>query len=363
MTSAPDRNTLAFAHGFVRRIVLPIAILIAILVPSFSILQSASLPDLNNMLCQMHLVKSAEPPSDIVFFGSSRTGAGIDVVAVAATFDGRLETAEKFVLTRGAELDRNLAYRTYVNYRGTPKVLAIELSFERRKDRIEEQETPIRPSGRTATLFEMDVYQDLLASLRSSGDATLTSMYFKSTFQSVGGYFFERLGVGADQALRSPSEAIPPTDECVWKFTPRRGRWVVGDSMPFIEAEAKVPSARRQKRWTKAAAKHRLLDFEHPWTQQEMMYLEDMVDTAYANGVETVILYYLPSFQEQTDVIDLEEVQIRIPEATIFDGRTVLNDSTRPSLQLQYRDGNHLNKFAAYEISVAIAAFAEEEAP
>lgn len=123
--------------GVVRRVVIPVALLVAIIVPSFRILDSASLPDLNYVLCQMHIVKSDAPPSDAVFFGSSRTGAAVDADAIAAEFD-TLDTAEKVVLTLGSEFDRDLAYRTYVKHRGVPKVLGVELSFERYPDRVEE---------------------------------------------------------------------------------------------------------------------------------------------------------------------------------------------------------------------------------
>ena len=352
-----------WTKGLVRRVVLPVSILVAIVVPSFSILQSASLPDLNYVLCQMHLVKTSEPPADIVFFGSSRTGAAIDAERVASELEGELETAEKVVLTLGSELDRNLAYRTYAKYRGIPKVLAIEMSFEHRSELADEQNSLVRPTGRTVTLFETDIYQDLLASLRSDGNASLSETYVESTYLSPPGYFFDRLGVGADLALRSPTDAMSPTEECVWTFEPRRGRWVVGDTQPYNDAKGKVPSAKEQRRWTRAAESWRRFDLEDPLTQAEVMMLNDMVDSAYADGVETVVLYYLPSFEAPAAMIDIEGLQERISNAVIFDAREVLRDEARPLLQLQYYDAFHLNRFAAYEVSSAIAQFTDKLVP
>lgn len=355
-TESPTPSLLS---GFARRVVIPLLALAVILIPSTRVLQSASLPDLNYLLCQTHIIKSDSPPTDAVFFGSSRTGAAVDAVAIAGAFTGNFITAEKVVYTKGSEFDRDLAYRTYVEHRGVPRVLALEMSFERYTDRVEDEGSLLRPTGRSNTLFDTEVYARLISSLRDRGDASLTDLYVTSTLQSTGGFFFDRLGVGADQALRSPDMAFFPTDECKWKFKPRKGRWVVGNTKPFIEANAELPSRKKQERWTRRSLTSRPLDFDDPWTQQEILLLRDLVDTAYADGVETVILYYFPSFGEAADVIDLRGLQDRLPDAVIFDGRQVLNDPQRPSLAFQYNDANHLNKFAAYEVSVALAAMAE----
>lgn len=358
MEPTPPRTS-RILTGFVRRVLIPLAALALILIPSTRVLQSASLPDLNYLLCQTHIIKSDAAPADAVFFGSSRTGAAVDAVAIAEAFNGRLETAEKVVYTLGSEFDRDLAYRTYVKHRGVPKVLALEMSFERYTDRVEEQGTLLRPTGRSTTLFEADVYAAMMSSLRDRGVATFADLYVTSRMETPGGFFFDRLGVGADQALRSPDMAVSPTDECEWKFKPRKGRWVVGNTKPFVEAKAKFPSQRKQERWTKRSLTSRPLDFDDPWTNQEMILLADLVDTAYADGVETVILFYLPSFGEAPDAIDLQGLQARLPNAVIFDGREILDDPERPSLGYQYNDANHLNRLAAYEVSVALSAMAE----
>lgn len=355
-TETPSPNILS---GSIRRVLIPLVALAVILIPSSRVLQSASLPDLNYVLCQTHIIKSDARPADAVFFGSSRTGAALDAVAIADAFTGNFVTAEKVVYTLGSEFDRDLAYRTYVKHRGVPKVLALEMSFERYTDRVQDQGTLLRPTGRSTTLFEADVYGGMVASLQDRGDASFADLYVTSKLETTGGFFFDRLGVGVDQALRSPDMAFSPTDECEWTFKPRKGRWVVGNTKPFVEAKAKFPSKKKQERWTKRSLTSRPLDFDDPWTEQEMLLLEDLVDTAYADGVETVLLYYLPSFGEAPDATDLVGLQSRLPEVIIFDGREVLDDPVRPSLGYQYNDANHLNKFAAYEVSVAMAAMAE----
>lgn len=344
--------------GLVRRVVLPLALVVAVTVPSLRVLGSAALPDLDYLLCQMHLVKADEPASDVVFLGSSRTGAAVDATVVADRLDGDLESAEKVVLTLGSELDRDLAYRTYVEHRGAPRVLAIEMSFERYSDRTEGLLT--WPTGRSATLFGAREYGDLVGSLRERGAAPLEDTYVRSRVESTPSFLLDRLNVGLDQALRSPDQALRPTDTCSWSFEPRRGRWVAGDTEPFVEAEAEAPPLSDRRRWRYYSSTFGPLRLSSEWTRQEVMLVRDLVAAAYDDGVETVVLYYLPSFRESPRVMDLDRVARLFPDTVVFDGRTVLLDDARPSLRLQYNDMNHLNIHGAYEISRALGDLISE---
>lgn len=354
-----ERRFPSIRPGLARRVVAPVAVLAVIVVASNNVLGSTSLADLDRQLCQTALAKADEAPADIVLLGSSRTGAAIDPIAIENGFGGTLETADKIVLTLGSEFDRNLLYRMYAEHRGPPRVLAIESSFERRPDRIAEQGTVLGPTGRTMTLFGSNLFGDLMGSLRAEGKVSLTDVYVRSELPSVPSYTFDRLGIGVDQALRNPAVAVSPIDECSWSDAPRPGRWVDGAAETYVEQAAKKPGKKKQARWIERLADSRAFDLSDPWTEQEMALLTDLVATAYDDGVETVILYYLPSFQEDPGVIDLDAIQARIPGLVIFDGRTTLDDSARPKLQFQYHDRNHVNRFAAHEISVAIAELAE----
>jgi hypothetical protein len=343
-------------NGSFRRVVIPLVLLLAIIVPSLRVLSTASgLPTWDRNLCQMSLIRSGEQPSDVVFLGSSRTGAAIDVERFEQTFGGDLQTAEKVVFTLGSELDRNLAYRTYVEHRGVPRVLAVELSFERYTDRVIDQGSLYRTTSRSETLFEARAYRQMLASLRSRGDAPLADTYMRSAWSTPGGFFFRRLGIGFDFAMRDPSLALDPSDTCAWPNDPREGSWIVGNSEPYDEAKAKIPQQEKLDRWTRNSGRMRPLDLDDPYTEQEMVLLNDLVEQAHADGVESVFVYYLPSYAERADSIDLDAVSGRLPGVEVFDARTVMGDPQRPSLRLQHFNANHVNRFAAYEISVTFA--------
>lgn len=348
-------------HLAVRRMLLPVAVLAAVVVPSFRVLTTAGeLETWNYSLCQTTILRDDAPPSDVLIMGSSRTGAAIDAVRVAESFTGSLDTAEKAVYALGSEFDRDLAFRTYLQHRGVPKVLVVEASFERYADRIVDQGSMYVPTGRAATLFGADVFADLTADMRDSGSVSLSDTYLESNWRSTPWFWIERLNQGFDLAVHNPRIALNPREECTWKYQPRSGRWVVGNSEPYVEGSVGNPPRRKIDRWSSRSERFLPLDLGDDWTKQELALLNDLVREAYDAGVESVVLMYLPSFGERPDVIDLDAVRAAVPETEIFDGRDVLLDPTRPNLRYQYFDVNHMNRFAAHEISVSLAALVED---
>ena len=123
-----------------RRVVLPVSILVAIVgsVVQHSPVGKPPRPELRVVPDAPRKDFRAPRPilCSLVPVGQVRLSM---LSVVASELEGELETAEKVVLTLGSELDRNLAYRTYAKYRGIPKVLAIEMSFEHRSELADEQ--------------------------------------------------------------------------------------------------------------------------------------------------------------------------------------------------------------------------------
>jgi hypothetical protein len=353
--AAPDLR-----RGVLGRVVIPIALLVVIIGSSFRALSSAKLPKIGFLTCQMQLLRTDQPPADVVFFGSSRTGAAVDTTALAGALDGHgVRSVEKVMLTLGSELDRDLLFRTYTRHRGVPKVLAIEVSFERNPGRLK-AEGMLRPTGRTATLFDAEVYAEFVGDHRARGQAGLFNTYVRSRFQSTPSFFFDRVGAGFDHALRTPQVVAFPVERCGTAWTEKEGRWVTDNSQPYDEATATKPSGKKQKKWKSQLAKYHSINFRTPWAKQELLLLRALVDYAFEVGVQQVLLYYLPSFRESPKAIDLRRLQALVPRATIFDGRTVMFDPARPTLQYQHFDANHINKFAAHEMSLALAHALDE---
>lgn len=353
----PDSPSEDRSGGVVRLIVIPVVLLAAIIVPSLRVLQSAQVEGIQGRLwCQTYMMKTRGAASDVLFLGASRTGAGVDTIIVEQHLVGDLKTAEKGVLTGGSEYDRDLFYRTYTKYRGVPRVLALQLSIDRRAAPAEPLEWP---TVRTFKLFDTDVQASLMTSLRSRGEVSFFDTYVRSRYISEPAFFLERLNVGTDFALRDPSRAWSPEDECGWGTKPVKNKWVLGNSSPYVEGKTKVVPKNQQERWAKNVARIEPMDPDHAYTKSEIALMHDLIDTAYSDGVERVVLFYLPSAGESRDLIDLKWFAAEFPEVTIMDGRTVLVDDARPGLRWQFANLNHVNRFAAYELSVALAAFVQ----
>ena len=336
----------------IRRVIIPAITVALVCTASLRTLSSASLPGSEYSACQTSLLHGPDPASDIVFFGSSRTGAAIDAAIITASMAGG-ETAEKVVYTLGSEIDRDLALRTYLRERGAPQIVALELSFERVPARVDEGPLPVSPSERSAAFFSAARYRELVESLLSTKSVGLGDVFLRQRIWNPLRYNASRVEVGWDLASRNPHLAFAPASECSWNFGPRKGRWVVGNALPW-DSDVSLPSEDLLSKWRRQARRFRDFDPTDPWSRLELVMLRDMVSTAKAAGVGTVLLYYLPSYGERTTAMDLGKISEMFPDALVWDGRGILSDESRPGLAQQYNDMNHVNRIGAGEISFAL---------
>lgn len=354
--SAPARNRLA---GFVRLVIIPILVLAIIMVPSFRILQSSRNTGIEaRVTCQMRMIKAGTEPADVLLVGSSRTGAGIDPILLEEQFDGDLETAEKAVLTKGSEYDRSLLYRTYTKYRGVPRVLGIQISVDR-AERTEPEPSLNYPTDRTFQVFETDVQADMLADLRDRGDANLFNTYVKNEYISEAGFFLTRLDVGADFALRAPTRALNPDEDCTWGTRALSGRWVLGNSKRYFEGETPVPDQATRDQWVEESANFRPVDPNDPYTADELALMHELVDKAYSDGVERVVLFYIPSAGERPEIFDPAWFEQEFPNVTVMDGREAIADDELPGLKWQFFNLNHVNRIAAYYLTMQMLGYVQ----
>ncbi|MEP6625128.1 MAG: hypothetical protein ABJC79_11835 [Acidimicrobiia bacterium] len=343
---------------------MPVIVLGAIVTASSRALDSATLPPWpllrsrsglpTSQLCQMRRVRSAAKPSNLLVMGSSRTAAAMDVVWMNRSRTATDLRAERVVFTFGSELDRDLAFRTYVADRGVPEVLGIELSFTRAGGK---RTDPLLATTRSHLMFEPKPYWDMVGSLRTRQNVSLADTYFWSRLQSTGGFALGRIDGGLDLALRDPPAAIRPRAQCARKkigFFDNIGLAHPSDTLKTLDA-------RRSRIWSGLVNSQGGVRFDT--AGNELKLLRDLVDTAHHDGVKTVFLYYLPGFDEGANAIDLSQVQRRFPDTRIFDARTVLNDPTKPLLRQQFASASHVNPVGAYEVSKAFLEEVEQSKP
>jgi hypothetical protein len=345
---------------FLRLVLFPIFILSAIIIPSFRVLESARLPDRARPMCTKEQIVSDQEPSDVLFIGTSRTGAAIDPILIAKNLENEFDSAEKAVLTGSSEFERNLLYLTYARHRGVPRVLAIETSFSSTTSetwRFPSPPSATWPSNRAVMMFDVGVYQNLISNLQANGGVTASNTFFRSEYQTVAGYFFRRLESGFSFALKSPQLAITPLDTCTWGTTPIQGKWVLGDAEPYDSETAPMATEKKLTQWADLASQFLPFDPTNETTTLELSLIENLIETAYEDGVESVVLYYLPSAWEEPDVSGVSFLAAHLENIEFFDATTVLVDDDRPDLRFQRPNLSHVNRFAAYEISSQFAEF------
>jgi hypothetical protein len=361
----PSDPTPKRSGSVIRRLVLPIVVLVAIVAASSRALDSAALPSWPLLrsrsglptwqLCQMSKIRSGAPASDLLVMGSSRTAAAMDVAWMNRA--GSDLRAERVVFTFGAELDRNLAYRTYVQERGVPKVLGLEISFTR--SRAKRQANPLQATSRTRLMFQPQPYWDLVGSLRDDQDVPTSDTYFWSRLQSTAGFSLGRIDGGLDLALRDPPAAIRPRATC----TRNRAGFFdnIGTAREPVDLEPLAE--RRSQIWSRLVNGQGPVDLTSDVTSDETKLLRNLVDTARRDGVEQVFLYYLPGFDEAADTIDLTAIARLFRDTQIFDAREILNDPSQPLLREQYGSASHVNRKGAYAVSQAFLNAVEEARP
>jgi len=181
----------------------------------------------------------------------------------------------------------------------------------------------------------------------------LGDVYLRSHFVSPLNFFFKHLQIGFDNALRNPGQTASPMRDCDRQILPV---WGPVASAPYTEATPQ-PSDAKLKRLRNDASRYIKINVDSRRAAGEIAAMRDMVRVAKSAGVETVFFYYFPSFEEGPNVIDLDRLAAKLPQAEIFDARPILYDPSKPGLDLQFQDRAHLTKYAAYEVSRAFATF------
>ncbi len=342
------------SRHIIRRLVIPPLALALIVVPSYSWLRAGRVPGRYMKKCQAAVFESAAAPADLLLIGASRTGFGIDNDLIDLTLSNTKKfKTEKIVLLGNAESDSSMALRTYLRERGTPRSLGIEMMITRTGGDSAPGRYGAALTDRSYALFGADAYSGYIGGLMKDNVIGFGDVYLRSHFVSPLSFFFKHLQIGFDNALRNPSQTVDPMNECDRQVLPV---WGPVASAPYTDATPQ-PSEAKLKRLRNDASRYTTINVDSRRAAGEISAMRDMVRIAKAAGVETVFFYYFPSFEEGPNVIDLDRLAARLPQAAIFDSRTVLYDKSKPGLDLQFQDRAHLTKYAAYEVSRAFAVF------
>jgi hypothetical protein len=309
--------------------------------------------------CFIEQLSIDEPASDVLIIGSSRSGLAVDPPWIEEQLlDGRL-TVERATFGTNGEMIKDLGLRTYLRDRGVPTTLVLELGFEQHSAAFEllhgpapepfsvDEDLPIAYSGST--------YTELITDLVSHGDLDISDLLLRSTVVSPAQFTAERLDAGLSVALRHPGSVVDrKTANCPPNIKVPPANWTWGTSRPYQPKRIKEPDPAVTQQLELAASTFRGVDFDDPFTQDELTLTRDIIRTARQAGVENVILLYLPTYGTAGAKVNIDQVRTLFPDEPIIDGYRVMHDPSKPLLQYQYHDVTHVNRIGARAISQAI---------
>lgn len=337
---------------------IPVVVLAVIIVSSTRVITSADAGLTNSTWCFTEQLSIDEAASDVLILGSSRSGLGVDPPWIQEQLLDDL-TVERVTFGSNGELIKDLGLRTYLRERGAPKTLVLELGFEQHSAAFEVlfgvPSEPFEMETQVQLTMSTPVYSEFVSDLVSHRDVSLSDVFVRSTITNPATFLADRLDIGAAVALRHPGSVVErKTENCPPDIRVMGTRWVWGTSRPYQPNRIKEPDPAEIKSLERSASTFRGVDFDDPFTQDEITLTRDMIRTAREAGVENVILMYLPTYGKAGAIVDVDAIRALFPDEPIIDGYRVLHDPSKPLLRYQFHNVTHVNRIGARAISQAI---------
>lgn len=299
------------------------------------------------------------PAADVIFIGTSRTGAGIDPAHIAAQLSAERDiatTADRLITWRSDMVHLNLMVRDYLEHRGAPKVAVIELTYLPVEERGPQNVHAPYLEPRSYHFAAPSHLRDLITEMGDGAGLPLlnselrTVAAFASNKQAVSLYHFIRqpLGILKDPATRCTPGRRARTEG------PRSGLVFasVGDADPAT-AEPVKPRLRADFS-VEDPAYGRMYEAN----LYENMLFENTVQLLKAAGVEKVILARLAPYPntplDRTPMTGGPRVAA---DVDIVDVAAVLPEEWRLRMSRQYRDNVHLTPDGARDLSDFMVAY------
>ena len=345
-----------FRHS-VRRLVIPILVVGILSVGVIRTLESGLVPGPYASICMAPQFASESPPADLMVIGSSRTVQGIDPDLIKEQLLGSsVKSVEKVVILGSNEIMHGLALRTYLEERGAPRILGIELGFERNRS-FDSVVNFYQPMPLAPAVFTASAYKNQYKSLMAGGNFSIWDSLFRSEVDTPVEFALQRFDIGLSKMLRQPSSALDLRHNCDRVDNFLNSRYGFAKPLPSNP----VPmSAEQRARMSDNSSKIPPFDNSDAWTQKEISVLKDMVHAAKEAGVEHVFIYLIPTFNEPPSRFNPKDLFKSIEELPFFDGRRTMQDPTQPLLADQFLNLHHVNRFGAYAISTDLAEFVTE---
>lgn len=312
-------------------------------------------------ICAIDKVRSDEPAANILFLGSSRMGAAIDLVYIqnqmALHLDDPDITVERLAILSSWPTQYSTLIREYVANRGAPD-LVIFLPTYAVTDKSIFHGTPLF-NERTEMMADLGTLSDVQARFlendnkpswkrlsQAGWNSTPERWLYRTTNYILSALKYPLDTLTGEQNHCSPSRKDSLARRKVWPYN------VVTDvNEPFSNPDAKLMSPENILLAEEVSGNHLPFDPRDPVRRFEAAEIRDVVDIFHAEG--TVVYFtIIPSFG-RTEVFPdtlagLNEV---FPDVPFIDSYPAFSDLTEAQRKLAFRDSKHQNIIGATYIS------------
>lgn len=340
------------SFNFLALVVVPLSLLLTAAFTADRWLAAGRVPGFTFNECQALHLRSSEPASDVLLIGSSRLGLAIDSEVVQKSLVENQLSVEKRMIIGSIEAQQDHALREYINNRGAPKVLGIEISIDRKPGDENDSWTQYRSTTWIQAVPSWSINFQFVKSLLDKGVISLRDIMFHSRVQNPLATTLARFQLGIEQVLHHPDQLKKPEKGCNRSyFKMFKNGWA--EPMPD---DYELPSEAKKIQIQESANRVPDANINSSRAVGEFVVLQDMIDFATKSGVEDIFLIYFPDFEEDPEVMPINEIQTRVPGVPIFDVREVFKNAD-PRVRFQFLDWRHLNSYGGWVVSSDIAQF------
>ena len=318
---------------------------------------SRSFPLDQSIECVYQMADLDAPAADILFLGSSRTGRGIDPVYVQdrlATEHGMDSSVERIALPGSFAQQYRPVLQSYLDVRGAPDVLFLQVLYNFRPERQSHIDIPINPGQNLAFATLGEVVDIHRTAVLNPGDA-LVPRWLDREYLNLPASLLARFELTVFAALKLPVHMVQGRrtackDEIMFRHNhPIR---LFGDLSDDIEF---VPETTQQR--TKRAANEKVtdgylpIDPSAPWRAFENQQMQKVIDIATQAG-STVVLYYLPALGEEHFPETVEQdFATLFPQTPLIHPMSLYDGPQAKEIAVSYYDTHHFDKYGALLVS------------
>lgn len=309
--------------------------------------------DYTNM-CSDALTQLESPAADILFMGNSRMGASVDPVYIGeeiAERIGRPVTVERMTLTNNAITPFRVFSGNYARHRGFPKIVVLQLTYNRDPALQRSVDTPIHPP-RNLAFARLSDMSDIQETAQMNDHGARISRRFERGYRNLPAIVIDRLTMNIYAALRYPAHRITgrPTS-CTDEFVHRQADIWLHDTLSdaVLERPHRSPEPENLAEWREITSGYVPIDPTATDRTFENDQIRRLIATLRAGG-STVYLTNLPSVGEPAILeADKQAIARIFPNAPLIDLTPL--QSRDPTIMFDYRDQDHVNLRGSAAIS------------